>query len=158
MVQLSVSVTRLMGRYRFLDAWRGGDYPSAYDNLHRYFDYTMQSRDKTFYQYALLNLAILHADFGCWSEAISAINETVSTAREHKDLPCLNYALSWLFHFGKANPEEIEHVRKTGVLGTDKEGLTFLKAKARESGMWGLLATCYLTEARQIQMNVSDFL
>src|SRR4051812_21952689 len=28
----------------FMDAWRSGDLPTAFDYLHRYFDYTMQDR------------------------------------------------------------------------------------------------------------------
>lgn len=115
----------------------------------------MQSKDRTFYQYALLNLAILQADFGSYSEAIAAMHETINTARENKDIACLNYSLSWLFHFGKAHPEEIEHIKRTGVLGTDKEATSFLKAKAKEAGMWSLLSTTLLTEARQYQLNVS---
>jgi len=31
---------------RFLSSWRAGDYPGSFDNLHRYFDYTMQHRDR----------------------------------------------------------------------------------------------------------------
>ena len=53
----------------------------------------MHNRDRTFYQYALLNLAILHADFGCYSEAIAAMRETISAARENNDMTCLNYSL-----------------------------------------------------------------
>lgn len=138
----------------FLDAWRSGDYPSSFDNLYRYFDYTMHNRDRTFYQYALLNLAILHADFGCHSEAISAMQETISTARENNDMGCLNYSLSWLYHFGKAHPEEMDDVRKKGVLGTEKEALAFLKAKAKETSMWSLLSTTLLSEAKVALSNV----
>ena len=139
---------------RYLDAWKAGDYLSSFDYLHRYFDYSMQSRDRTFYQYALLNLAILQADFGCFSEAVAAMQETVSTARENKDVACLNYSLSWLFHFGKAHPGELSSVQQTGVLGTDKEALSFLKAKAKDAGMWSLLSTTLLAEARQHQLSV----
>lgn len=34
---------------------------------------------KTYHQYALLHLAVLHADFGCYGEAISAMNECIAT-------------------------------------------------------------------------------
>ena len=144
----------LLTSSRYLDAWKAGDYPSSFDHLHRYFDYTMQSKDRTFYQYALLNLAILQADYGCFSEAVAAMHETISTARENKDSACLNYSLSWLFHFSKAHPEELDNVRQAGVLGTDREALSFLKAKARDAGMWSLLSTTLLAEARQCQLNV----
>ncbi|KAF6222916.1 hypothetical protein HO133_000967 [Letharia lupina] len=148
MLDTGVTVPNLSHYVTFLDAWRSGDYPSSFDNLHRYFDYTMQNRDRTFYQYALLNLAILHADFGCHSEALTAMQETISTARENNDMGCLNYSLSWLYHFGKAHPEKMDDVQKRGVLGTEKEALAFLKAKAKEASMWGLLSTSLLSEAK----------
>ncbi|KAL8681501.1 MAG: hypothetical protein Q9186_002387 [Xanthomendoza sp. 1 TL-2023] len=138
---------------QFLDAWKSGDYPSSFDSLHRYFDYTMQSRDRSLYQYALLNLAILQADFGCFSEAITAMQETIATARENHDMPCLNYTLSWLYQFGRTHPEEMAEIQKKGVLGSEKEALSFLKAKAKESSMWTLLGTTLLSEAKLILCN-----
>jgi len=116
----------------------------------------MHNRDRTFYQYALLNLAILQADFGCYSEAIAAMQETISTARENKDMDCLNFSLSWLYHFGKAHPGEMGEVGKSGILGTEKEGLAFLKAKAKEAGMWSLLSTSLLSEAKLALTNVKS--
>jgi anaphase-promoting complex subunit 5 len=114
----------------------------------------MHNRDRTFYQYALLNLAILHQDFGCYSEAVVAMQETISTARENNDMGCLNYSLSWLYHFGKAHPEQIHKVQEKGVLGTDREALVFLKAKAKETSMWTLLSTSLLSEAKLSLSNV----
>ncbi|KAL4930213.1 putative anaphase-promoting complex subunit Apc5 [Aspergillus undulatus] len=143
-----VTLPNLIHYLRFLDAWRAGDYPSSFDNLHRYFDYTMHSRDKGTYQYALLNLAILQADFGCFREAVSAMQEAVTIARESHDMNCLNFCMSWLYHFGKAFPELIKDVENTGMLGNEKEGLAFLKAKAKETEMWGLLSTTLLSEAK----------
>ena len=107
-----------------------------------------------FYQYALLNLAILHADFGCYSEAVIAMQETISTARENNDLGCLNYSLSWLYHFGKAHPTEMNEAQKGGILGNEKEALAFLKAKAKETNMWSLLSTALLSEAKLALSNV----
>ncbi|MCJ1312393.1 anaphase promoting complex subunit 5 [Agyrium rufum] len=144
----ALTLPSLIHYVKFLDAWKAGDYPSSFDFLHRYFDYTMQNRDRAFYQYALLNLAILHADFGCFSEAVSAMEEAISTARENKDTSCLNYSLSWLASFGKSHPSELAEIRKSGVLGTEREALSFLKAKARETNMWSLLSTSLLSEAR----------
>ena len=118
----------------------------------------MHNRDRTFYQYALLNLAILQADFGCFSEAVTAMQETISTARENNDLTCLNYSLSWLYHFGKAHPSQMDEIRKRGVLGTEKEALAFLKAKAKESSMWSLLSTSLLSEAKLALSNVNNIL
>ena len=115
----------------------------------------MHNRDRTFYQYALLNLAILQADFNCFPEAIAAMQETISTARENKDMGCLNYSLSWLYHFSKAHSGELREVQKSGVLGTEKEALAFLKAKSKEASMWSLLSTSLLSEAKLTLTTVS---
>lgn len=108
----------------------------------------MHHRERTFYQYALLNLAILQADFGCFIEAIVAMQEAISSARENNDMNCLNYSLGWLYHFGKEHPEEIGEIQKKGVLGTQKEALAFLQSKAKETSMWSLLSTTLLSEAK----------
>jgi anaphase-promoting complex subunit 5 len=108
----------------------------------------MQNRDRLFYQYALLNLAVLQADFGCYQEAVAAMQETVSTARENKDMGCLNFSLSWLYHFGKAHPNVIDEGDKTNMLGVEREGLVFLRTKAKESGMWSLWSSSLLSEAK----------
>lgn len=117
----------------------------------------MHNRDRTFYHYALLNLAILQADFGCFSEAVTAMQETISTARENNDMACLNYSLSWLYHFGKAHPSQMDEIRKRGILGTEKEALSFLKAKAKETSMWSLLSISLLSEAKLALSNVCYF-
>lgn len=108
----------------------------------------MQNRDRSFYQYALLNLAILEADFGSYQEAVTAMQESVSVARENKDMRCLNFSLSWLYHFGKAHPKVINEEDKTNMLGIERDGLVFLRTKAKESGMWSLLSAALLTEAK----------
>jgi anaphase-promoting complex subunit 5 len=142
------SMPKLAYYLKFLDSWRAGDYTSALENLHRYFDYTMQTRDRVFYQYALLNLAILQADFGCHAEAIPAMQEAIATARENKDTTCLNYCMSWLYHFGRAFPSEMKSIRESGILGSETEGLTFLKSRAKDAEMWTLLTTSLLSEAK----------
>ena len=132
-----------------------GDYLGSFDSLHRYFDYTVHNRDQLLYQYALLNLAVLHADFGAYGEAIAAMQEAVSIAREFLDVGSLNYGLSWLYHFGKAHPGYMHKIQQKGVLGTDKEALHFLKAKANETAMWSTLSTTLLSEARLFLSTVS---
>ncbi|PBP17126.1 anaphase-promoting complex protein [Diplocarpon rosae] len=144
----SIVVPSLSHYLNFLDAWRAGDYPTSFDNLHRYFDYTMQSRDRLFYQYALMNLAVLQADFGCFDEAVAAMLETVSTARENKDMACLNFSLNWLYHFGKAHPKVIKRTDSTNILGVEREGLAFLRIRAKETGMWTLWSSALLSEAK----------
>ncbi|KAI1379174.1 anaphase-promoting complex subunit 5-domain-containing protein [Hypoxylon crocopeplum] len=132
----------------YLDAWKAGDYSTSFDYLHRYFDYTMQNKDKSFYQYALMNLAVLQADFGCYKEAIAAMLETVSTARENRDMTCLNFALNWLFHFGRAHPEVTKELESNSMLGTGNESLAFLRSRAKETGMWTLWSSALMSEAK----------
>lgn len=108
----------------------------------------MQNRDRLFYQYALMNLAVLQADFGCHKEAVAAMLETVSTARENRDMTCLNFALNWLFHFGRAHPDLVQNLESNSMLGTGKESLAFLRVKAKETGMWTLWSSVLLSEAK----------
>ena len=108
----------------------------------------MHNRDHVFYQYALLNLAALHADFGAYAEAIVAIRESISAAREQNDQSCLNYSLSWLYHFGKVHTAESEKLEANIVTGTDKDALNFLKVKSKETNMWSVFSTSILGEAR----------
>ncbi|KAK9248480.1 anaphase-promoting complex subunit 5-domain-containing protein [Lipomyces tetrasporus] len=133
---------------RFLHSWRCGDYQEAFENLHRYFDYTMHHNDKIFYQYALLNLAILQADFNCFAEAVWAIQETIKTARENKDNICLNFSLSWLYHFQKSHPRECPP-----PASSDDTTVQFLKVKAKETGMVNLQSVVYLSEAKSMIMS-----
>ncbi|KAG9247391.1 anaphase-promoting complex subunit 5-domain-containing protein [Calycina marina] len=144
----SILIPSLSHYLSFLEAWRAGDYTTSFDNLHRYFDYTMQNRDRLFYQYALMNLAVLQSDFGCFDEAVAAMLETVSTARENKDLACLNFALNWLYHFGKAHPRLLSGAESTNMLGVEREGLAFLRIKAKEMGMFTLWSSSLLSEAK----------
>jgi anaphase-promoting complex subunit 5 len=133
---------------KFFDAWKAGDYTSAFDNLHRYYDYAMQTHEKIHYQYALLHMAIVQADFGCFGEAIAAINETIATARENQDMTCLNFSLSWLNHMSKAYPHQLRKAGYMGLLGSERDGLLFLKSKAKETKMYPLLSSTLLNEAK----------
>ncbi|KAF2477277.1 anaphase-promoting complex protein [Lindgomyces ingoldianus] len=142
------AVLRQSHLVKFFDAWKAGDYTSAFDSLHRYYDYAMQTREKVHYQYALLHMAILQADFGCFGEAIAAINETIATARENQDMTCLNFSLSWLNHMSKAYPRQMKGAGYMGMLGSERDGLIFLKAKARETKMHNLLSATLLNEAK----------
>ena len=148
MSQTGNSVPHIVHYLKFLDFWRAGDYSSAHDNLRRYFDYTMHSRDRTFYQYALLNLAILHADFSHFKEAVSAMQEAIATARENKDSTCLNFCMSWLYHFDKTFPGEVKELRDSGLLGNEEENINFLMNRAKDAEMWSLLSTAHLSKAK----------
>lgn len=151
----SGAVLRQSHLMQFFDAWKSGDYTTAFDNLHRYYDYAMQTREKIHYQYALLHMAILQADFGCFGEAIAAINETIATARENQDMTCLNFSLNWLNHMSKAYPKQMEGAGYMGMLGSERDGLTFLKAKAKEMRMYNLLSATLLNEAKLSMATVS---
>lgn len=108
----------------------------------------MQSRDRLFYQYALMNLAVLQADFGCHPDAVDAMLQTVSTARENRDMTCLNFALNWLFHLGRAHPRLLRRIDPDSALGSARETLAFLRVRAKETGMGGLLSALLLSEAK----------
>ncbi|KAF2432996.1 hypothetical protein EJ08DRAFT_608324 [Tothia fuscella] len=144
----SASTSNLVHFVSFFDAWRAGDYTGAFESLHRYFDYTTQTRDKSYYQYALLHMAILQADFGCFSEAIAAMNETIATARENQDVSCLNFSLSWLNHLSKAYPMEMKRAGYIAMVGSEKEGFDFLKSKAIETKTWNLLSSTLLSQTK----------
>ncbi|KAK4102745.1 hypothetical protein N658DRAFT_422966 [Parathielavia hyrcaniae] len=135
-------------RPSFSDSWRSGECPASFDYLHRYFDYTMQSRDRLFYQYALLNLAIVQSDFGCHRDAVATMLEAISTAKENRDTTCLNFALNWLFHFSLAHPNLVKELEDNSMLGSGKELLAFLRTKAKETGMWILWSSALLSEAK----------
>ncbi|CCC08767.1 hypothetical protein SMACR_05407 [Sordaria macrospora] len=148
MLRDSHVVPSLSHYLNFSDAWRSGDYPSAFDYLHRYFDYTMQNRDRLFYHYALMNLAIVQSDFGCHKEAMATMLETISTARENKDNTCLNFCLNWFYHFGRAHPDLVQDLEANSMIGSGKEALAFLRAKAKETGMLVLRSSALLSEAK----------
>jgi anaphase-promoting complex subunit 5 len=93
-------------------------------------------------------MAILQADFGCFSEAIAAMNETIATARENQDVSCLNFSLSWLNHLSKAYPKEMQRAGYVGMVGSEKEGFAFLKSKAMETKTWNLLSSTLLSETK----------
>ena len=76
----------LLTSVRFIDAWRAGCYTEDIACLHRYFDYAIEGHEstqnvKTYHQYALLHLAVLHADFGRIEEAIAAMDECIATGQ-----------------------------------------------------------------------------
>lgn len=132
-----------------MEAWKSGDYPTSFDYLHRYFDYTMQDSDQEHYHYALLNLAVLQADFGCFKDSVATMLETIATAREKKDQSCLNFALNFFYNFSLQHPHLVEDLESGTVSTTGRETLAFLRVKAKEMGMWSTWSSALLNEARQ---------
>ncbi|KAI1316090.1 Anaphase-promoting complex subunit 5 [Mortierella claussenii] len=53
-----------------LHAQQTGDFEVAIQSLHRFFDYCMAVDDRVLYQYALLNLAMLHVRFSHYEQAL----------------------------------------------------------------------------------------
>lgn len=100
-----------------------------------------------------MNLAVLQADFGCHKEAVAAMLETVTTARENRDMTCLNFAMNWLFHFGRAHPDIVRDLESDSLLSTGKQTLAFLRVKAKETGMWTLWSSVLLSEAKMSLIN-----
>lgn len=108
----------------------------------------MHNKDRLFYHYALLNLAVLQADFGCHKDAVSAIRETIAIARERQDMSCLNFALNWFYNFSLQHPNFVEGLESNSMSGTGKETLEYLRVKAKESGMWSTWSSAFLNEAK----------
>ena len=116
----------------------------------------MQKQDGAFYQYALLNLSIMLADFGCLGEALSTMQEAISTARENKDMEYLNHSVSWLLNMSDAHSDGLHGDRFQGSFGIANETMIFLKSKAKETQMWSLLSACLIGEARLRLSRVSE--
>lgn len=108
----------------YLESINTGDYEGAFKYLHGYFDYMMSNSSQSYYQYALLSLATLHAKFNSNQQALEAIKEAILVARENNDNGCLNYLLSWLFNFLKNRPE-----LKHDFFESNEQLLGFLKNK-----------------------------
>ncbi|OIW30589.1 anaphase-promoting complex protein [Coniochaeta ligniaria NRRL 30616] len=137
----------------FLDAWRRGDYTAALEYMHSYFDNTVLDPKTPYHPYAMLNMAICNAEFGCFGEAVTSILQCVTTARENKDTQCLNYALNWLYHFTQQHPQYAKDIEAANTLGNGREGLAYLRVRAQDVGMWVLCSAALLGEAKLILHN-----
>lgn len=78
------------------------------------------------------------------------MRETIKIARDNKDTACLNFSLSWLYHFHKAHPNDCPEVISSRM---EWDSLHFLKAKAKEGGMHHLQSMAHLSEAKQILLS-----
>lgn len=81
------------------------NYPSALDELLRYFDYTMRPVDrKSSHQslgihHAAIGLTMVHHYFGHKDQALMALHESIRLSQAASDADCLEHALSWLHAF-----------------------------------------------------------
>ncbi|KAI7496783.1 hypothetical protein KC367_g6434 [Hortaea werneckii] len=156
--QLDSGTQSLQHFLAFFEHWKSGQYTMALESLHRYFDYSLVAKSnsdnmKVYYQYALLHLSVLHADFDCWDESVESMDECIATARENQDTACLNFALSWLLYLRQAKPstQSSPYGSIAGVVGGetgDQDEVTFLKTKAKETKHWSLLSSTLLDEAK----------
>ena len=85
--QLDSGTQSLQHFLAFFEHWKSGQYTMALESLHRYFDYSLvatSSSDnmKVYYQYALLHLSVLHAEFDCWDQSVESMDECIATG-EH---------------------------------------------------------------------------
>ncbi|OQO00617.1 hypothetical protein B0A48_13107 [Cryoendolithus antarcticus] len=147
----------------FFEAWRANQYSRALENLHRYFDYSIANKSaaestdaggsvKLYYQYALLHLSVLHADFEHWTESQAAMEECIATARENQDSECLTFALSWTLYLRQVNATRSSTSlpsRDKGSHGQSSHGeLAFLKQRGKDSRQWSLVSSTLLEEAK----------
>ncbi|KAI7351280.1 hypothetical protein KC320_g5017 [Hortaea werneckii] len=121
--QLDSGTQSLQHFLAFFEHWKSGQYTMALESLHRYFDYSLvatSSSDnmKVYYQYALLHLSVLHAEFDCWDQSVESMDECIATA-------------------GVVGGD-------TG----EQDEVTFLKTKAKETKHWSLLSSTLLDEAK----------
>lgn len=83
--QLDSGAQSLQHFLAFFEHWKSGQYTMALESLHRYFDYSLVAKSgssdnmKVYYQYALLHLSVLHADFDCWDESVESMDECIAT-------------------------------------------------------------------------------
>ena len=84
------------------------------------------------------------------------VQETIATARENKDMQCLNFSLSWLYHFRTLYGKEIDSNVQAPFLGNNRKALEFLKTKAQENNMWSLVSSTLLNEAKLILAKVNS--
>lgn len=105
------------------------DYELSFEHLHRYFDYTMHYHGRAQYHNALFTLATLHAEFESFDEAMCAVSEAISVARENKDTPALTDIHFWLYSFLILHPE----CQLPENISSKEQLLQFLKVKSQNT-------------------------
>lgn len=108
----------------------------------------MNDTDKRVYQNVLLQMAVVQADFGCYSEALAAIGQAISVARENKDKVCLHYCLSWLLQVRFVKGWNVTEKEEGAILGSDTTGTEYLKTMGRRDHIPGIQIPALFEEAR----------
>ncbi|KAL1886935.1 APC5 protein [Ceratocystis pirilliformis] len=132
---------------RYIEASQSRDYTSAFDQLHRFCDYSPSNKDRQAYQCSLMTLAQTNSDFGCFSEAATAMSEAISTARENGDTQTLIHCLNWMYNFSITHPALLREMEDETVLVDHRETLSYLKLKSAEVGLPPSMAGAYFLEA-----------
>ncbi|VVT51283.1 uncharacterized protein SAPINGB_P003057 [Magnusiomyces paraingens] len=105
------------------------DYEQAFEYLHRFYDYTMHRHGRAHYHNALFTLATLHAEFESFEEALRAVSEAISVARENKDNMALTDIHFWLYNFISLHPQ----YKIPDFLSSKDQMIQFLKAKSQDT-------------------------
>jgi len=83
----------------FLNCLYAKERENTLEQLYRFFDYSgilNYNKDRTLYQYALINLAMFHSYFNEVEMEKRALREAIYISKRNKDYECLTYALCWL--------------------------------------------------------------
>ncbi|KAF8948044.1 anaphase promoting complex subunit 5 [Haplosporangium gracile] len=127
-----------------LHAQQMGDFEIAIQSLYRFFDYCISMQDQVLYQYALLNLAMLHARFSNYDQALVALEETIEMARSQLDQECLSYASNWLNRLTRTIPGTGSDINKAQTLAE-------LAGEMDEQSSQYLTSLNELNNAKQLQ-------
>jgi hypothetical protein len=85
---------------QYLVSLKSFDYEGALKAIHRYFDLeAVSSHNQSEFQYATLNLAILHFVFGHFETCKDSILETLRIALQNQDMVCVSQTISLLYKF-----------------------------------------------------------
>ncbi|PKY53134.1 hypothetical protein RhiirA4_447508 [Rhizophagus irregularis] len=132
----------------FVKYMQTGEYEGALTNFYKYSNFCPDDpENRSWYQYVLLNLVVLHAKFGHKEQAILAIREAIEMARENNDQECLRFALSWLYRLKSS-----DQTTGTRVSASEQQMLESLISKAKQANFMYLQALGELGKSqRQIQ-------
>ncbi|POG63922.1 hypothetical protein GLOIN_2v1680581 [Rhizophagus irregularis DAOM 181602=DAOM 197198] len=132
----------------FVKYMQTGEYEGALTNFYKYSNFCPDDpENRSWYQYVLLNLVVLHAKFGHKEQAILAIREAIEMARENNDQECLRFALSWLYRLKSS-----DQTTGTHVSASEQQMLESLISKAKQANFMYLQALGELGKSqRQIQ-------
>lgn len=116
---------------KYFSSLQEHDYEQAFEHLHRFYDYTMHRHGRAQYHNALFTLATLHAEFESFEEALRAVSEAISVARENKDISALTNIHFWLYNFITLHPD----CKIPEFFSSKEQMLQFLKVKSQDTSL-----------------------